>query len=109
MVTCERSDTPHPKSERCDMPTEFTGEHTGQHSACTGCTECMQINSRRAVLMTRAMHHPEGLSSYEFTRGMTKADSLQFWVDAKALGFVGVGQTIRGARKFALPSYAVKS
>lgn len=55
--------------------------------------------------MTRALHHPEGLPPHRYTQGMMKADALQFWVDAKALGLITVGQTPRGAKLFALPSY----
>lgn len=71
------------------------------------CVACRAIRARRAVLLTRALHAPEGLTRYQYTRGMTKADALLFWVDAKALGFIGVGQTPRGARLFALPSVEV--
>lgn len=69
------------------------------------CPACKVIRSRRAVLLTRALHAPEGLTHYEFTRGMTKADSLAFWVDARALGLIVVGQSRRGAKLLALPSY----
>jgi len=57
--------------------------------------------------MTRALHAPEGLTPYQFTRGMTKDDSLAFWVDAKALGLVVVGKSRHGAKVLALPSEAV--
>ena len=82
--------------------------HTGQHPDHWECTECKHIRSRRAVITTRALHTPEGASPYEYTKGMTKADALQFWVDAKALGMVGVGKSKRGARLFALPNYSIK-
>lgn len=72
-----------------------------------GCTVCKVVRSRRAVLMTRALHAPDGLTPYEFTRGFAKADALMFWADAKAIGLVGVGRSKRGARRFALPSYEV--
>lgn len=76
--------------------------HDGTHEVCSF---CVRIRSRRAVLMTRALHAPEGLTPYEFTKGMTKQDALQFWADAKALGFIGVGKSGRGTKLFALPSY----
>lgn len=81
----------------------MSSEHDGTHMG--DCAPCRVIRSRRAVLLTRALHHPEGLSPYEFTRGMTKADALMFWTDAKALGLITVGRSKRGARTFALPSY----
>lgn len=89
MVTCDVTDVLHPETDRCENPADD------------------RTRSRRAVILTRALHHPDGLTPYEFTKGMTKDDSLQFWNDAKALGMVGVGQSKRGARKFALPSYKV--
>jgi hypothetical protein len=71
------------------------------------CAPCRVIRSRRAVLMTRALHAPEGLTPYDFTRGMTKADSLAFWTDARALGLIRVGRSKRSAPMYALPSYEV--
>lgn len=82
----------------------MTEAHTGLHEDCA---PCRVIRSRRAVLMTRAIHAPEGLTPYQFTRGMTKPDSLQFWVDAKALGLIVVGKSPRGAKLLALPSEEV--
>lgn len=79
-------------------------EHDGQ---IMDCASCRVIRSRRAVLLTRALHSPDGLTPYEFTRGMTKADSLAFWQDAKALGLVRVGTSRRSAPMYALPSYGV--
>ena len=82
----------------------MTDAHDGLHEDCA---PCRVIRSRRAVLMTRALHAPEGLTPYQFTRGMSKPDSLAFWVDAKALGLVRVGTSPRGARMYALPSETV--
>ena len=77
-----------------------------EHDGMTmDCIQCQIIRSRRAVLLTRALHAPEGLTPYEFTRGFSKSDALAFWADAKALGLIGVGKSKRGSRKFALPSY----
>lgn len=77
-------------------------EHDG---LAMDCPACAVIRSRRAVLMTRALHAPAGLTPYDYTRGMTKADSLAFWTDARALGLIVVGQSRRGAKLLALPSY----
>lgn len=71
------------------------------------CAACQAIRARRAVLLTRALHAPKGLTRYQYTRGMTKADALLFWVDAKALGFIVVGEQPSGGRLFALPSVEV--
>jgi hypothetical protein len=79
-------------------------EHDGLDLDCVG---CKVVRSRRAVLTTRAIHAPLGLTPYEFTKGMTKADSLAFWVDAKALGLVRVGKSKRSTPMYALPSYEV--
>lgn len=106
MVTCDRSAVPHPDGGTCDRPRQVDAAHDGTHMG--GCVDCDRIRSRRAVLTTKALHNPDGLSPYEFTRGMSKDDALQFWADAKALGFVSVGHSKRGAKLFALPSYAVK-
>lgn len=62
--------------------------------------------SRRAVILTRALHAPQGLTPYAYTRGMSKADALMFWTDAKALGLVRLGTSERGARTFGLRSEA---
>lgn len=59
---------------------------------------------RRATILYRALHHPEGLTQYAYTRGMSKDDALQFWNDAKALGLVRLGTSSRGARTFGLRS-----
>lgn len=59
---------------------------------------------RQATLMHRALHNPEGLTQYAYTKGMTKDDALQFWNDAKALGFVRLGTSAKGARTFGLRS-----
>jgi len=64
----------------------------------------MTENERRSLIMTRALHAPDGLTPYVFTRGMSKADALQFWNDAKALGLRVVGKSARGAKVLALPS-----
>lgn len=77
-------------------------DHNGDHDDCV---PCKITRSRRSVLLHRALHAPQGLTPYEFTRGMTKADALMFWTDARALGLITVGQSRRGARMFALPSY----
>ena len=78
-------------------------EHDGSHM--DNCPACARIRSRRAVIMTRALHNPHGASPYEYTRGMSKEDALQFWVDARALGLVTVGHSKRGAKLLSLPSY----
>jgi hypothetical protein len=79
-----------------------------EHDGLTmDCAPCRVIRSRRAVLLTRALHAPEGLTPYDFTRGMTKADSLAFWTDARALGLIRVGTSRRSAPMYALPSYEV--
>lgn len=62
---------------------------------------------RRAIIMTRALNNPEGLTPYAFTKGMTKADALMFWTDAKALGLITLGKSDRGARTFGLRSVVV--
>lgn len=64
--------------------------------------------SRRAVLMTRALHAPEGLTKYEYTKGMTKADALLFWGDSHALGFVRLGENSRGTKRYGLRSEVVE-
>ncbi len=78
--------------------------HTGQH--WQGCAACYEF-TRRATILHRALHNPAGLTPYAYTKGMTKADALQFWVDAKALGLIVVGRSERGAKLLALPSYEV--
>jgi len=60
--------------------------------------------TRRNVLMTRALHNPDGLTKYEYTKGFTKADSIRFWVDAGALGFVRLGVNARGTAMYGLRS-----
>lgn len=60
--------------------------------------------SRRNVLMTRALNNPEGLTKYEYTKGFTKADSIRFWYDAGALGFVRLGTNTRGTARYGLRS-----
>lgn len=64
--------------------------------------------SRRNVLMTRALHAPEGLTKYEYTKGFTKADSIKFWVDSHALGFVRLGVNARGTARYGLRSEATE-
>lgn len=64
--------------------------------------------SRRNVLLTRALHNPEGLTKYEFTKGFTKADAIRFWVDAGALGFVRLGVNSRGTAMYGLRSEVVE-
>lgn len=66
-----------------------------------------RVRSRRAVIITRALNNPEGLTAYAYTKGMTKADALQFWNDAKALGLVTLGWSPRGARTLGLRSEVV--
>lgn len=83
----------------------MTVDHDGTHM--DDCAPCRVIRSRRAVLLTRALHAPLGLTPYEFTKGFTKDDALAFWTDARALGLISVGQSRRGAKLFALPSYEV--
>lgn len=90
---------------RRPTPVTVPLEHDGRHEDCP---PCRIIRSRRAVLLTRALHNPEGLTAYQFTRGMTKNDSLAFWTDARALGLVSVGVNSRGTKVFALPSEAEK-
>lgn len=65
--------------------------------------------SRQAVLLTRALHNPEGLTAYAYTKGMTKADALAFWNDAKALGFVVLGKNARGTKVLGLRSTEVSA
>lgn len=100
MVTCEATNVPHNEGDNCENP--VPADHDGMHADCVPCNH---IRDRRAVLTVRALNNPEGATPYEFTKGMLKADALQFWVDAKALGFVGVGQNKRGTKLFALPNY----
>jgi hypothetical protein len=59
---------------------------------------------RRAVLMARALNYPEGLTKYEYTKGFTKADSIRFWADSHALGFIRLGNNLRGTARYGLPS-----
>jgi hypothetical protein len=87
-------------------PTKPDPYHTGQHLA--GCEACIAFR-RQAVIFHRALHAPEGLTQYEFTKGMTKMDALKFWSDARLLGLISVGQSKRGAKLFALPSYKAPS
>jgi hypothetical protein len=77
--------------------------HPGHHAAEIE----PRVQARRDTIMHRALHNPDGLPPWKFTQGMTKADALQFWVDAHALGLVRVGTTTRGAKLYALPSYEV--
>ena len=66
--------------------------------------EAKHVQARRNVILTRALHAPEGLTAYAYTKGMTKADSMAFWTDAKALGFIGLGTNQRGTKLFGLRS-----
>ncbi len=66
--------------------------------------EAAHVRSRRDVILTRALHAPEGLTAYAYTKGMVKADAMAFWTDAKALGFVGLGTNQRGTKLFGLRS-----
>lgn len=59
---------------------------------------------RQGMLMALALHNPEGLTAYGYTKGMTKADALAFWNDAKALGFVVLGRNARGTKLLGLRS-----
>lgn len=68
----------------------------------------LAAESRRGVLLTRALHAPEGLTAYGFTKGMSKADALAFWTDAKALGFVVLGKNERGTKVLGLRSEVVE-
>lgn len=63
----------------------------------------MNASERREIIRGRADAHPEGQPAHRFTQGFTKADALQFWVDAQALGLVTVGKTDRGARLMGYP------
>lgn len=83
-------------------PSKPAPYHTGQHMA--GCEACAAFR-RQAIILTRALHAPEGLTQYEFTKGFGKVDALRFWSDAKLLGLIVVGQSRRGAKLLALPSY----
>ena len=65
--------------------------------------------SRHALLRSRALAHPEGLPPHKFTAGLPKSAALMFWTDAREIGLIRVGVTPRGARLFALQSYAVVS
>lgn len=85
------------------MTDQAVDPHTGKHDNCIEC----HAFKRRVVIQTRALRHPEGLTPYEFTKGMTKDDSLSFWNDAKFLGLIGVGKSHRGTKLFALPFYKV--
>jgi len=62
-----------------------------------------RTRDRQGILITRALHAPEGLTAYAYTEGMTKADAQLFWADAKALGLRVVGSSDRG-KLLALPS-----
>lgn len=79
-----------------------THTHDGRTMDCPGCAH---VRSRRSVILTRALHNPGGATPYEYTKGMLKDDALAFWNDAKALGLIVVGQSKRGAKLLALPSY----
>jgi hypothetical protein len=68
----------------------------------------MTERTRRAELLTRALHEPAGLTYYEFTRGFPKREAEQFWVDAKALGFRSIGRSKLGDLLLALPSKAAR-
>jgi len=85
----------------------MTALSSKQLAAARAEMDLQRERSRRAVLMTRALHNPEGLTPYAFTKGMTKADALMFWTDAKALGFITLGNSERGARTFGLRSTEV--
>lgn len=62
-----------------------------------------RTRDRQGILITRALHAPEGLTAYAYTQGMSSADARLFWADAKALGLRVVADTERG-KLFALPS-----
>lgn len=64
----------------------------------------MYAEERQSVLRNRARRNPDGLTPYRYTQGFTKADALQFWVDAKTIGLVVVGRSPRGAKVLALPA-----
>lgn len=64
----------------------------------------MNQRTRTALLMTRALHAPAGLTYYEFTKGFPKLDAEQFWVDAKAIGLRSIGRSRLGDLLLALPS-----
>lgn len=66
------------------------------------------IRDRRATLLVRALRNPEGLTAYGFTKGMSKADALAFWNDAKAMGFVVLGKNERGTKLLGLRSEVVE-
>lgn len=55
---------------------------------------------RQGVLSARALAHPEGLTKYAYTKGMTRGDALAFWTDAAELGFIKLGRNDRGTNVF---------
>lgn len=61
------------------------------------------ILARRGYLKRLANEHPEGLTKYGFTKGMTKQDAMQFWVDAQVIGFAKLGANARGTNVFGWP------
>ena len=63
--------------------------------------------ARQGALSALALAHPEGLTKYAYTRGMTKADAMAFWEDAAELGFVKLGRNDRGTNVFGWRSEAV--
>ena len=66
--------------------------------------ELRATRSRRGVLILRALHSPEGLTKYGYTKGMLKIDAMRFWNDARTLGFVKLGTNARGTNLFGFRS-----
>lgn len=56
--------------------------------------------ARQGELSARALAHPEGLTKYAYTKGMTQGDAMAFWTDAAALGFIKLGRNDRGTNVF---------
>lgn len=83
--------------------------HPGAVCNCPRCREAVVARRRRALIRSRARRHPDGLTQYQFTRGMTRADALRFWGDARYLDLVVVGKSTRGASMLALRSYPIGS
>lgn len=68
-----------------------------EHDGLTmDCASCQIIRSRRAVLLTRALHAPEGLTPYDFTRGVH--------CGRRELAGPGVGSSVRPQKRSAMRS-----
>ena len=70
--------------------------------------ELRAARSRRGVLILRALHSPEGLTKYGYTKGMLKIDAMKFWTDARTLGFVKLGTNTRGTNLFGFRSEPIE-